>query len=223
MCEDAILVSKKSFFLLCYPSMAQLTSCQRPLARPGTTPASPTRGSRVITRLPRVSVRAPSVTRRHLLLRPAAAAASSPAEPPPLKTRLASYGASGLASMALLNACWYGSMFFTAWATGAAPLRGCGPAAALRAASLTFAFIYGASQLTKVPRGLAILACVPLVDRGLNVAAGWQRGPRALVGGRGGGRLLGGGRGVGGGVCADCGVEGRGLILFARSENAEIK
>lgn len=74
--------------------------------------------------------------------------------------------------MALLNACWYGSMFFTAWATGAAPLRGCGPAAALRAASLTFAFIYGASQLTKVPRGLAILACVPLVDRGLNLAAG---------------------------------------------------
>ena len=148
------------------------TSCPRPLARASTTPASPPRGSRMITRPPRVSVCAPAVTRRRPLLHPVAAAASSPAEPPPLKTRLASYGASGLASMALCNACWYGSMFFTAWATGAAPLRGCGPTAALRAASLTFAFIYGASQLTKVPRGLAILACVPLVDRGLTLAAG---------------------------------------------------
>jgi hypothetical protein len=92
------------------------------------------------------------------------------AAPSSLRARLATAGASGLAAMALCNAVWYSTLFVLS-AGAARPAPGQGVAAAWRAAAVTLAYTYGASQLSKVPRSFAILALVPALDRGLTLAA----------------------------------------------------
>ena len=126
-------------------------------------------------------VRPASASRVRILRRRQRRGRVSPPPPPAaapssLRARLATAGASGLAAMALCNAVWYSTLFVLS-AGAARPAPGQGVAAAWRAAAVTLAYTYGASQLSKVPRSFAILALVPALDRGLTRPAR-QRGAR---------------------------------------------